>query len=278
MIRTGTVNALSRAALLIAATILMSPVSASAATCVGSCGVSGANGDVTAPPGGGTYTWISTAGGVTGAGQLPSVGGTDGSLLTSDIFSASAGQNLGYNFNFVTSDGQAGRGAFIYEDYAWVKLVNATTGQDVATLFTARTEPSGSITPGTNLPAISSGVTLNPASVPISTGTGSAGGPLWSPLGSYSGQCWGAGCGLTGWVQSNFTITQSGNYKVEFGVSNWGDTIYDTCLAVSGLNIAGTQIGEDPTAAVPELGTWNMMLAGFGMVGMMLRRRSPALV
>src|SRR5512135_2998838 len=88
-----------------------------AGTCVGACGSLGANGDVTASPSGAAqYGWISTYGGVDGVGQLPSVLGTDGSTFTTSAFSATAGDNLQYYFNFVTSDGQNGPGQFIYED------------------------------------------------------------------------------------------------------------------------------------------------------------------
>jgi len=252
--------------------------SASAATCIGSCGVSGANGDVSAPPGGGSYSWISTAGGVNGAGQLPSIGGTNGSQLTSGTFSGAAGQNLGYTFKFVTSDGQAGAGSFIYQDYAWVKLLNAVTNATVATLFTARTEPAGSIVPGKGLPAVASGVSLHPATVPISSGSGAGGAPVWAPLGGSSGTCWGAGCGLTSWVASNYTLQSSGLYKVVFGVSNWGDTAYDTGLAIAGLNIQGTAIEDNPgsggvISGVPEPRIWAMLILGFGMVAAMMRRR-----
>ena len=93
----------------VAAALAASLVSSTAlaATCVGSCGViTGANGDVAAAPGGGAYTWISTNNGLDGAGQIGSVGGTNGSSLTTGAFTVSAGQLLAYDFNFVTSDGQ----------------------------------------------------------------------------------------------------------------------------------------------------------------------------
>ena len=241
---------------------------ASAATCMGKCGVLGADGDVVAPPVGSTYGYISTFGGVDGAGQLSSVGGTDGSAFTTSMFTATAGQNLQYQFNFVTSDGQNGPGTFIYEDYASVQLVDAASGSLVAMLFNARTEPAGLIVPGTGLPPIDPGVTLTPSTVPITLGSGANGGPLWSPLGAYSGECWGPGCGYTGWVQSDYTVAASGNYKLVFGVSNWGDNIYDTGLAYAGLRIGDVPIDDD----VPEPAIWAMMLIGFGALGANLRK------
>lgn len=252
---------------------------AAAATCVGSCGVSGANGDVTAPPGSATYGWVSTFGGVSGAGQL-SVGGTDGSSFTTSTFTAAAGDILNYDFNFVTSDGQDGPGNFVFEDYASVQLVDAGTGNLVAMLFNARAEPNLLGVPGAGLPAIDPGVTLTPAIAPILAGTGTqgnfAGGPVWSPLGDFSGWCWGAGCGLTGWVHSDFTVQNGGDYRLVFGVTNWGDTVYDTGLAYSGIQIGGHEI-ED---GIPEPATWALMLLGFGGAGAALRSRrriAPAL-
>ncbi len=238
---------------------------ASAASCTGSCGSLGANGDVTAPPNGSTYGWVSTFGGVDGVGQLPGVGGTDGSTFTTTAFAASAGDDLQYYFNFVTSDGQDGPGQFIFEDYAFVQLVDAVSGNPVAELFNARTEPGGLIVPGTNLPPIDPGVTLNPPTVGITAGASN-----WAPLGSFSGQCWGGvgnGCGNTGWIKSNYVVNTAGSYKLIFGVSNWGDTVYDTGLAFNGLQIGGTPIDD----SVPEPATWAMLLVGFGGLGASIR-------
>lgn len=256
-----------------AAVVLLSGVAAgqaSAAVCIGACGSLGANGDVVAPPDGSpTYGWISTFGGVIGAGQIAGVGGTDGSSFTTNAFSANAGDNLQYYFNYVSSDGQDAPGQFIFEDYTFVELLDAATNNVVAMLFNARTEPSGSIVPGNGLPPISPGVTLTPASVPITLGSGPNGSPFWAPLGTHSGTCWGPGCGLTGWIRSDYTIGTGGNYKLLFGVSNWGDEIYDSGLAYSGITIGGNPIPED----VPEPATWAMFLIGFAGLGAILRRR-----
>jgi hypothetical protein len=256
-----------------AAALSLPGFSASAAVCAGACGTAAADGDVTlSPSGASTYGWISTFGGVAGGGQLSSVGGTDGSSFTTSAFTANAGDNLQYYFNFVSSDGQDGVGQFIFEDYAFVQLLDAATDTPLAMLFNARTEPSGPIVPGSGLPPISPGVTLNPDPVTMSSGSAPKGGPNWSPLGSYSGQCWGPGCGLTGWIKSDYTVATAGNYKLVFGVTNWGDTIYDTGLAFSGLNIGGVPI-ED---SVPEPAVWWMMIIGFGALGAALRSRKGA--
>jgi hypothetical protein len=78
----------------------------------------------------------------------------------------------------------------------------------VALLFTARTQPSGSIIPGFGLPQPDA--TVTPNNVPII-----AGGPAWSPLGSHSGTCYSGGCGYTGWMSSNYNFASSGSYAVE---------------------------------------------------------------
>src|SRR5207302_10513395 len=140
-------------------------------TCSGTCGSLGANGVVTlSPTGNRSYQYVTTTGSSTTAilptGALGSE--TNGSTLATSIFSATAGTNLNFYFNYITSDGAG------FADYAWAELFSSTNNP-VALLFTARTEPSGSIVPGTGLPAPTA--TLNPSSVPIIPG-----GPAWSPL------------------------------------------------------------------------------------------------
>ncbi len=190
----------------------------------------GANGVVTLPPDGATsYQFISTNNGQTGAGQLPGIGGTNGSSFSTSAFSVNAGATLKFNFNYVTSDGAG------FSDYAWAQL-KTTSGSVVATLFTARTEPTGSIVPGAGLPGVQA--TLNPSSVPIIPG-----GPDWSPLGASSGNCFAAGCGYTGWIASTYDILAAGEYVLVFGVTNWSDTSYDSGLAFDGVTINGKPVG-----------------------------------
>jgi hypothetical protein len=263
-----------------------SPASADTITpivvgCVGSCGTdAGGNGDVLPQGTFTSYMYVTTTGGATGGGTIPIPGAalgteTDGSALTLS-FSATAGSLLQYNFNYITSDGNG------YPDYAWAEL-ETSTGTPVALLFTAETQPSGNTTPAPDLPTPVA--TLDPASAPIGPGSGTdctglgggspgcnspAGGPVWSEIGTYSGECWAVGCGLTGWVTSDYTIAAAGDYELVFGVTNVNDTQYDSGLAIDGITVNGTPIGT------PEPST--LALLGMGMIALMIMARRQKLV
>jgi hypothetical protein len=229
-------------------------------TCSGNCGSSGADGVVTlSPTGNSQYQWISTSGGLTGVGVLPNnpLGSeTNGSTLATSVFTATAGTALNFYFNYVTSDGAG------YADYAWAELFDSANNP-VALLFTARTEPSGSIVPGTGMPLVTL-ATLTPASVPIIPG-----GPAWSALGGSSGTCFSDGCGYTGWINSNFIISTAGDYYLQIGATNWIDQIYDSGLAMDGVTVGGVPI--NPPTGVPEPGT--LLLLGAGAVPLFLMFR-----
>lgn len=228
-------------------------------TCTGNCGSLGPDGVVTSSPEGGNYGYIASNTGILGLG-LPGVGGsgssTDGSRLRSGIFSAAAGDDLEFYFNYVTSDGAG------YADYAWVRLLNSDLSE-AALLFTARTTPGGDTVPGFSMPPLAAGVTLDPASTPINHGA-----PVWSPLGGYSGSCFSTGCGYTGWIKMSYNIAAAGDYILEFGVVDWNDQIYDSGLAFDGILVAGKPID---TSTVPEPAT--LALLGLGLAGLGFMRR-----
>jgi hypothetical protein len=233
-------------------------------TCTGSCGSSGADGVVPLSPAGNpAYDWISTNGGIFGVGALAGVTGpdgrgtaTNGSTLQTNIFSASAGNLLNFNFNYTTTDGG------LVSDYAWAELFTSSD-VPVAVLATARTTPGGNTIPGSNMPVPVS--TLSPAMVPIQPGL-----TMWSPLGSSSGACFLApalGCGTTGWVSSSFTIGTGGDYFLLFGVTNWDDELFDSGLAIDAVTLDGKPI----VASTPEPAS--LLLLGIGAVPLFLKRR-----
>jgi PEP-CTERM motif len=253
-------------------------------TCVGTCGTAAADGDIplSGVSGSTAYGYVSTSGS-TGNGKLLSPfdaasgfsgGGigseTNGSRLQSTTFAAGAGEALEFKFNYVSSDGTTG-----YIEYAWALVRDASDLSVEALLFTGRTHPTLPAVPGFGLPAPSAGVVLNNGN-PVNIVDDA---PNWSPLGSYSGACFGGvgnGCGYTGWVNSNYTFAAAGSYLLEFGVVNWGDQIYHAGLAFDGITVAGKPIDDVTTPPpIPEPSTYALMLAGLAAVGWMARRRRP---
>ena len=183
-------------------------------------------------------------------------GEREGATLTTNSFAAAAGDELSFQFNYVTSDGAG------FADYAFVQLIGGATP---VTLFTARTTPAGNTVPGFGMPAISPGVTIDPATVTIVPGA-----PAWSPLASNSGSCFATGCGYTDWVKMDYTIADAGNYQLVFGVVNSIDDAFD-----SGLAVAGATIGGDPlTPTVPTPAA--LGLFGLGVLGLAALRRRRA--
>jgi hypothetical protein len=242
---------------LVFATVLvaLSSVTTHAQTCVGNCGTDTPNGVVTSPPiGGPNYSYVSTNGGVSHGGFLPSglatpSNATNGSTATTATFTATAGSLLQFDFNFITSDGSG------FPDFGWAAL-ETTGGAPMALIFSAQTTPTGNTVPGTGLPPLAPGVTLIPASSAIIPG-----GPAWDQLGSWSGHCYAAGCGYTGWIQEDYTIPTAGTYELAFGVSNANDTIYDTGLAYSGVEINGVPVGAPEPSTLLMLGSALLGLA-----------------
>ena len=228
-------------------------------SCSGNCGTDGADGVVAlSPSGNASYEYISTNGGGVGVGGISSVGGTNGSLLSTPVFTANAGDPLKFFFNFVTSDGAG------FTDYAWAALYKSDNTL-VDYMFTARTQPSGDTSPGFGLPA--NGATLIPATSGII-----GGGPSWSVLGGSSGGCYSAGCGYTGWIQSQYEIAASGDYYLSFGTINWLDQAFDTGLAIDNVTIKNVEVPQD----TPEPATMALVAAGLAGLGVVRRRRRAA--
>lgn len=61
----------------------------------------------------------------------------------------------------------------------------------------------------------------------------------------------------------NFNILQTGTYLA--AVRGFGNSVYDYELSITGLT---------PSGAIPEPASWALMIAGFGLVGSAMRRRT----
>ncbi|GGO68497.1 NF038132 family protein [Bowmanella pacifica] len=248
-------NAVNAACLVLASMGLAGQASASLMTGwtgQGNFGGTAGDGDITTSPhGSAQFGYVSTNNGVSGVG-LPGVGGTgtpqDGSVALSPLFAAGAGDSLEFFFNYVTSDGAG------YADYAWARLLDSSMNQ-VALLFTARTAETGDTVPGFDMPAPEA--TLDPTSTPII-----GGGPLWSVLGSDSGDCFDDGCGYTGWIKASYNIANAGNYYLQMGVVNWDDNSYDSAMAFDGATVGGNVIGVPVPAPLALMGL-GLLALGF---------------
>jgi len=243
---------------------------ASADSCTGTCGTGTANGDVTNPPGFSSYQYVTTTGGPVGGGTLPSVFGspgvdsTNGSTFVTSPFTATAGETINFEFNYVTSDGSG------FPDYAWAALISTDGGTNYL-IFSAQTQPTGNTVPGLTMPPLASGAKLIPPASPIKHGSGATGGPVWSELGSWSGDCYAAGCGLTGWIESEFNGESAGSYVLEFGVSNANDELFDSGLAFAGVEVGGAPVPTPEPETLALLGAGLLPLA---LVGMRRRRQN----
>jgi hypothetical protein len=235
--------------------------------CLGHCGGSASDGDITLSPlGNARYGFVTTSDSTAmGASplQLDQGGkgnGTEnnGSRWRSASFSAAQGDVLDMHFNYVSTDGKG------FDDYAWARVVDATDHRLVAWLFTARSSnaSTGKIVPGdvVDKDAFDPDQTIVDFHAFEFHSKDATDQVNWSPLGGSNRTCWrdnAAGCGYTGWLQSRHSFAQGGSFRVEVGVVNWGDTVYDSGLA---FDFAGLNAGTLP--AVPEPASAVLMLLG----------------
>ena len=243
------------------------------ATCIGICGSSAADGDIgLSPLGRARYGYVATAGSaVYGASPLTlddnnGDAQTNGSRWTSGLFTAAAGDPIDVWFNYASTDGKG------FDDYAWARLLDATSGNLVAWLFTARSSNSntGNIVPGdvvTKKEFDPRDSIVNYDDYEFTSET--VDDPIdWQPLGGSNGTCWrdnASGCGFTGWLQSRHVFASAGSFRLEVGVINWVDEAYDSGLAfdVTGLAVAQT---------VPEPGTLPLWAMAAGIAALVRRK------
>jgi hypothetical protein len=253
-------------------------------TCTGTCGASAADGDITLSPlGNANYGYVTTFGStahnvsplnlVESGGHGVDFTQTNGSSYLSAAFSAGAGDTVEAYFNYVSTDGKG------FDDYAWARLVNAADSSLVAWMFTARSTNSNkqSIVPGDlNVDFDPDATIVNYGDFAFNTRNIKDGNPIdWSLLGDplnggFNGACWrddAEGCGFTGWLQSRVSVANAGSYRLEMGVVNFGDEIFDSGLAFDVANLSA------PTAPVPVPGALPMLLSGLVTFGAFARRR-----
>lgn len=241
--------------------------------CLGHCGSSASDGDISLSPlGNSRYAFVSTADsaafGVSPLQLDPGGKGNgvenNGSRLRSSTFLASAGDVLDMRFNYVSTDGKG------FDDYAWARVVNAADNSLVAWLFTARSSNSstGKIVPGDVLRKSE----FDPDQIIVDYdqfefhSKDASDQVDWSPLGASNQSCWrdnAPGCGYTDWLHSRYSFASGGSFRVEVGVVNWGDSAYD-----SGLAFDFTGLSDAP---VPEPSSIGLLLLGLGLLS--ARRR-----
>ena len=242
--------------------------------CTGTCGATAPGGDVgTSPTGNARFGYVSTAGSEA-LNTSPidvkanSTGvATNGSRFLSDAFDAAGGDQLSLYFNYVSTDGKG------FDDYAWARVVNASDNTLVSWLFAARSTNSGTrnVVPGDLLDkdAFDPDQTLVGYKDWDFTSKSAADPVDFSVLGESNGSCWednAKGCGHTGWMESLYSFRDAGSFRVEIGVTNWGDSLYDSALAFDYQQLSVTE-------PVPEPATLSMLASGLALLGLATRRR-----
>lgn len=252
--------------------------------------IEGTNTMPLSPTGNSYFGFVTTAGGAGHFGSPDNVsplilkadgkgneGTNNGTKIVSDAFSGIAGNTLTLHFNYISTDGRG------YDDYAWARLVDAASNETAAWLFTARSTNSarGNVIPGDVLNRQVDRDAPDQLDAVLNDGDRigfDVSSTTWQPLGTSSGYCWDDAntCGPSGWVKSSYVLAQTGTFRLEFGVANWGDEIFDSALAFDFVGLDAANFPNAPLiASVPEPSIQAMFLAGIALAGVVaLRRRA----
>jgi hypothetical protein len=211
-------------------------------------------------------------------------GSTEGTYMQSPTFTAAAGQQLNFQFSFITQDGSGS-----FSDWASSYLVPVTangapTGGPSLNLFTARTGSNNQVVPGVGFTGFPAGLTLTPSTAILqgntfyldpTNGSTSNTDSNASQYGPTRYPNTGAPGGSTPWITANFTFNSgdTGTYDLVMAVSNVGDDNYSTGLLFTGQSISGGGPIVPPNGSVPEPGTVSLIGAALAGLAMIRRKR-----